>query len=281
MSKAGSRELGAKARLPRAFGGTSHASPKHGPASRLESGTRVIRTSGKGGFTMVEIALCLAIIGYALVAIILVLPFGMREQGDNRERTIINQDATVFMEAIRNGARGSDDLANYVYAITNYQTLYPPGLPPTPVGYGSGYLTNGARIIGLLSTPEFTDNNGLPLPNLSGGGTSNHVVAYVHSMSGPAVEKPPQNNAILVQNSFTYRVICENVPVAVAAANSAYATNLEANLHELQLTFLWPQLPNGSLGLGKQTYRALIAGQLMTNGPALYYFQPQFFTNAP
>ena len=37
-------------------------------------------------------------------------------------------------------------------------------------------------------------------------------------MSGPAVEKPPQNNALLVQDSFTYRVICENVPVAVDAS---------------------------------------------------------------
>jgi type II secretory pathway pseudopilin PulG len=35
---------------------------------------------------------------------------GHAEQRDNREETIINQDATVFMEAIRNGARGADDL---------------------------------------------------------------------------------------------------------------------------------------------------------------------------
>ena len=73
---------------------------------------------------MVEIAICLAIIGIALVAIIGVLPIGMRTQRDNREETIINQDATVFIEAIRNGARGLNDLTNYVYAITNYWTLF-------------------------------------------------------------------------------------------------------------------------------------------------------------
>ena len=51
-------------------------------------------------------------------------------------------------------------------------------------------LTNGANIIGLLSTPEYTDTNGAPIPNLSSynGGYSNHVVAYVRSLSGPAVE---------------------------------------------------------------------------------------------
>ena len=64
------------------------------------------------GFTMVEIAICLAIIGIALVAIIGVLPIGMRAQRDNREKTIINQDSTVFMNAIRNGARSADDLTN-------------------------------------------------------------------------------------------------------------------------------------------------------------------------
>ena len=77
-------------------------------------------------FTMVEIAISLAIIGIALVAIIGVLPLGMNVQRDNREATVINQDATVFIEAIRNGARGLDDLTNYVYAITNYQTLIMP-----------------------------------------------------------------------------------------------------------------------------------------------------------
>ena len=75
------------------------------------------------GFTMIEIALCLAIIGFALVSILLVLPTGMNSQRDTREETIISQDASVLMEAIRGGARGMDDLTNYVYAITNYATV--------------------------------------------------------------------------------------------------------------------------------------------------------------
>jgi type II secretory pathway pseudopilin PulG len=239
---------------------------------------------------MVEIAICLAIIGIALVGILGTLPIGLREQRVNREQTVINQDATVFMEAIRNGARGSDDLTNYVFAITNNQTFYNPG-PQTPVliGFGGGYLTNGANIIGLLSTPEYTDTNGLALPNLSGGGYSNHVVAYVRSMSGPAVEKPPQDNSLLAQDSFTYRVVCGNLPVPMdpyAVTNSAYGAALTAALHELRLVFLWPQQPNGQLPPQpwSQTCRTLVAGQLVkyaTPGVNLYFFQPQFFTNAP
>jgi type II secretory pathway pseudopilin PulG len=189
---------------------------------------------------MVEIAISLAVIGIALVSIIGVLPIGMNTQRDNREETLINQDATILMEAIRGGARGLDDLTNYVYAITNYWTRYnangsvaesqvygytytasTPVTPPSPY-YPSTPITNGLQIIGLLSLPEFTDLNGKPIPTLLNstyggyaGGYSNHVVAYVRSISGPAIEKPPQTNDVVVGDSFGYRVLCVNAPVAL------------------------------------------------------------------
>jgi len=252
------------------------------------------------GFTMVEIAICLAIIGIALVAIIGVLPIGINVQKDNREETLIDQDATVFMENIRNGARGLDDLTNYVVAISNSWTLYVNGSPYygfnsyTYAGATVGgtsvpamALTNGANIIGLLSTPEFTDNSGAPISSLNNGGYSNYIVAYVRSLSGLAVEKPPQDNAIMVGDTFSYKLICENVSVAVDtnAFNLPYNRQLTANLRELRLTFLWPLLPNGNPGNSRQTFRTSVAGQLVpTNVVAnnlLYFFQPQFFTNAP
>lgn len=182
---------------------------------------------------MIEIALCLAIIGFALVSILLVLPSGMNTQRDTREETIINQDASMLMEAIRDGARGLDDLTNYVYAITNYWTVYNPNGTVSSSGvngytYSTGpqlrfRINKGARIIGLLSTPEFTDGwqvvppgstNGVPIPNVYFGGTSNHVVAYVRSFSGLAAEKPPQDNQIMQADTFGYRVVVVNAPVA-------------------------------------------------------------------
>jgi type II secretory pathway pseudopilin PulG len=250
---------------------------------------------------MVEIAISLAVIGIALVAIIGVLPIGMNTQRDNREETIINQDATVLMEAIRGGARGLDDLTNYVYAITNFGGQYNNGvltLSP-PIGYTNypSFLTNGANIIGLLSMPEFTDPNNyyaaIENPSSFNVYNSNHIVAYVRSISGPAVEKPPQDNSIIQADAFGYRILCVNAPVAVdtniftlPANNPVYIYNqqLIANLHELRLTFLWPQQPNGSLGPGRQTFRTMVAGQIATNivaGQILYFYQSQSFTNAP
>jgi type II secretory pathway pseudopilin PulG len=262
------------------------------PAARRHS-----PVTARSAFTMVEIAISLAIIGIALVGILAVLPSGLNVQRDNREGTVINQDATVFMEAIRNGVRGDNDLTNYVYAITNIYTLYDANQTvqsgPTRNGYdnyGSSVtpsfpLNTGVRIIGLLSTPKYTDKFGIPINNLANGGYSNHIVAYVHSVSGPAVEKPPQDNGLVVGDSFSYRIICDNVPLEIDTnAPTLYATNLTANLHELRLTFLWPQRVNGSLGAGHQTYRSLVAGQVLQTNDAngtLYFFQSQSFTNAP
>jgi len=179
---------------------------------------------------MVEIAICLAIIGIALVAIIGVLPLGINVQKDNRQETLIDQDATVFLENIRNGTRGLDDLTNYVYAIANTTTGqgYTNGLAglvgfnPAVVFPGVNnwipFLTNGMNIIGLLSTPEYTTNVGtvaVPIPSLVFGGTSNHIVACVRSLSGPAAEQPPQDNSIILGDAFGYKIICNNAPVAV------------------------------------------------------------------
>ena len=259
-----------------------------------------LRTSA--GFTMMEIAICLAIIGFALLAIIRVLPLGMGTQRDNREETVINQDATVLLETIRSGARGADNLTNNVYAITNYWTFYNANGTVANNGtngyaYNTAYvnnavnpyysLTNGANIIGVLSSPEFTDGGGNPISDtFNVNFRSNHIVAYVRSISGLAAEKPPQDNQIMRDDTFAYRVYCVNAAMSVDTntyPSDLFAKQLAANLRELRLTFLWPQLPNGNLGNGRQTFRASIAGQLAKNpnAPVLFYYRSQYFTNAP
>ncbi|MGH7978124.1 MAG: type IV pilus modification PilV family protein [Limisphaerales bacterium] len=274
------------------------------------------------GFTMMEIAIALAVIGVALVAIIGVLPIGMNVQQSNRQETVIGQDATVYMNAVRNGALGYDDLTNYVYAITNSWVEFNGSGQPSGAqgvdGYTYSYapvasvnpalgepLTNGANIVGLLSMPEYITARsrlglgGLPIPNIMFGGISNHIVAYCHSISGPAIEKPPQDNPILHQDSFSYRIYCENAPPPVntnAYVNgvpSLFDSEKFGSLHELRMTFEWPQLANGNLGPGRETFRTLVAGQSLHQPPYnpsnpnviwdtnLFCYRPQWFTNTP
>ena len=254
-------------------------------------------------FTMIEIALSLAIIGFAMIAIIGVLPIGMNTQRDNRESTIIKQDATVWINAIRNGALGLDYLTNYVMAITSSVTpCTAEGVAngPTDV-YGYTYqgawlngtpinfpITNGLRIVGLLSTPKYM------FPGARGiGFYSNNVVAYVRSLSGAASEKAPQNNEIVQELGFSYRMTSEVVPYwtnyfdpswTADAANRANLANLQANLHDLRLLFRWPLRPRNQVGPSGQSFRTLVGGNLLlTNEPGishpLYFFESRNYTN--
>ncbi len=67
---------------------------------------------GERAFTMVEIAFSLAIVAFALVAIMGVLPTGMNVQKDNKDDTLINNDGSFWLETLRSGSRGMDDLTN-------------------------------------------------------------------------------------------------------------------------------------------------------------------------
>jgi len=286
-------------------------------ASRGEA-EELARARGLAAFTMVEIALSLAVIGFALVAIIGILPLGMNVQRENREETIINQDATVLMEAIRNGNQGFDDLTNYVIAITNVWATYDnrrvldrTGLDwytPTDSRIPGRALTNGFRIVGLLSTPRYVHN-----PS-SGGFLSNYVVANFRSMSGAAYEKFPQDDPTLREMAFSYRLISEIItfgtPASETVTNNAwdpgqvnygfyatntseyasraaylsYVTNLQNNLHDVRLIFRWPLRPDGRVGNGRQVYCTTVGGRLrLTNdlwsvNYPLFFMQPTTYT---
>lgn len=277
--------------------------------------------SERSAFTMIEIAIALAVIGFALVAIIGILPLGMNVQRENREETIINQDATVFMEAIRNGAMGLDDLTNYVLVISNHWTRFDGSLRPAESGV-NWYtttnssqnpvfpITNGFRIVGLLTTPKF-----IPLRQ-SGGFLSNSVAAVVRSMSGSATEKFPQTDLDARDMGLKYRLVSEIVnfgsvlnetitnnahnpgmlnfgaytsnsqPYIVRARYDNYATNLYNHLHDVRLIFRWPVLPNGTVPArgGRQVYATTAGGRMMpaadpwNTNYVLFFLQPTSYT---
>src|SRR5258708_20837052 len=133
-------------------------------------------------FTMVEIAICLAIIGFALVAIIGILPAGLQVQKENREDTLIGQDGEYFMEAIRSGAMGLDDLVNHVESIAaagQINTL------------NNGF-NNGHDIIGLLTSPWNYPSN---------------AVAIVRPIAGAAAETA----AIARELAFKYQLTVQQL----------------------------------------------------------------------
>ena len=260
-------------------------------------------------FTMVEIALSIAIVAFAMVAIIGVLPTGLQVQRDNREETIINQDGAYLLEAIRSGGLGLDELTNFVERIT---------ITNRSRGWSIGYfgsrlpedgrqipLTNGHFIIGMLSVPTYQ------YKSYRGGRTvlsTNEVTALMRSISGSASQRFESQE--FRENAFTYLLtttIASYVPIftnhiplpitdSVARNPLAMQQNVRSNLYDVRLHFRWPvnvfeegEDMRYQVGKREQVFRSLVNGRLtQTNGSQflpwtnyytanLFYFQPSTF----
>src|SRR6185503_4642856 len=161
--------------------------------------------------------IALGVIGFALVAIIGILPLGLNVQRDNRAETIVNQDATYWLEAIRNGAQGIEDLASYVDEIVvTDNALVSRTFTFGPAGPGAGQYNYGSNVISLLTQPFFT----------------NASIAYVRSISGAAGEKGSDV-------AFKYKIAVETICVTNAALSASFAAP-PPTLYDVRLAFFWP-----------------------------------------
>ena len=265
--------------------------------SMISTTSRFRVSAGRqAAFTMVEIALCIAIIGFALVAIIGMLPTGLNVQRDNREDTIIRQDATYLLDAIRSGSRGMFDLTNYFEKVTISNTVTRAAkayTPKTTPEFFNRMAPTTNSLIGVLTTPKFF---------LGRNDVTNVVTAQVQAMSGSAVEKPPSTSRDV---AFKYLLTSEVVPILSINTNlldysartlTEDERNVRSNLlaqargqidslYEIRLTFRWPLLPNGRTGGNKQVFRSTVGGILTSNVPTkdlvLYYFQPKLYSKTP
>jgi hypothetical protein len=155
------------------------------------------RACRQRGFTMVEIAIALGVIAFALVAIIGILPTGLQVQRDNRAETIVNQDATFWLDAIKGGTRGADDLVNHVERIDIHYNFNDPTMTETIVTK-TGF-TYGWEIIGLMSIPAWTNAE---------------VYASVWSISGSAAEMEPNANDRAVAFKYRLRINIDRRPAS-------------------------------------------------------------------
>ena len=128
---------------------------------------------------MVEVALSMGIVAFAMVAILGVLPMGMEVKKENREDTIINEEGRFWMEAIRSGSRQLHKITNQVEMIivSNHLGQVRRWVPGT---------FNQQDIVGLLSTPKYTLGN-------NGQIVTNSVGAIIRPVNGPSFEREPGN----------------------------------------------------------------------------------------
>ena len=244
----------------------------------------------EAGFTMVEIALSIAVVAFALVAIVGVLPTGLQVQRDNREESIINADAAYLMEAIRSGndrlgrLSGTNDIGVYMVRLNFHD-----GSSEVLINQNEAAPIDGQRLLGLLAAPRSLDRVGV-----------SNVVAWVRARNGSAIDRDPQAQEL----GFRYELISEVIPTQTFPANTisslhsndvARIRHLQHNLHDVRLTFRWPlyrdnpnAVQNARVGTKRRTFRSLVAGRL-TSYPtnvsgremAVFYFDPSVYESAP
>ncbi len=245
---------------------------------------------------MVEIALSIAIVAFAMVAIIGVLPTGFQVQRDNREETIINQDGTYLLEAIRAGGLGLDELTNFVERITISNSVARYVGAKVPFTGNEIPLTNGHFIVGMLSVPSLQvvaeDQAGRPVL------ITNEVTALMRSISGSAAQQ--FQDPTFRENAFTYLVTPTITPYVPYSTNVngqgrnhlstnrlTMARNVMSNLYDVRLHFRWPVNEFGRgdnlgyrVGKKEKIFRTLVSGRLLqTNGFPFIRFENRQLTN--
>jgi type II secretory pathway pseudopilin PulG len=242
---------------------------------------RAVRTAD--AFTMVEVALSLAIIAFAVVAIIGILPTGMQVQRDNREETVINQDGQFILEVLKNGQTNVTLLAQNFEWIESYTNIPPSAIIGREGRFDRTNLLQGTystnelayRIAGLLSTPRFVANSAAP-----NGYISNWVQAKFVGNSGPLADRLTEDPVTGNRDfAFGYLVTVDIAPIILSTTGSnyagyAYATNLQDNLYSLRVNLSWPVYPNNTVGNGRKSFHSLVSGRLTQDANGFYRFRP-------
>lgn len=238
---------------------------------------------GEAGFTMVEIALSIAVVAFAMVAILGVLPTGLQVQKDNREETIINAEGTYLLEAIRSGKDQAGVLSNSVYFL---KINYLDGSSDVFSAPNNNPLGIQAQLlVGLLSTPRSTTQQGV-----------SNVVVWLRALNNTAIDRDIEAR----DNTFRYQAVLEIEPYMayppsltnfLGTNEFRRVWNLQNSLHEVRLTMRWPLYNDVStddqrsrVGIHRRTFRTQVAGSLVyqpTNilgsERLLYYFQPSLY----
>lgn len=229
------------------------------------------------GFTMIEIAISLAIVAVAMIAILGILPTGLTVQRENREDTIIDQEAEYYMTIIRNSGMqtGPIDIGSHVHQVFVTRTNHVTGASNTQTysersTTGLGFRWDSRQVVRKLLTTPSWDLGTLPLipdaefsPN---GGMfieeENIVKAVVRAVTGSAANNAPAND----EGAFHYEMAVSLHPVITPALFSGYGPDagpstvynnlsnagpsgqgellrqagLASNLWEVELTMRWP-----------------------------------------
>lgn len=217
-------------------------------------------------FTMIEVAMSLAIVAFAMVAIIGVLPTGLNVQRQNSEETIISQDGTYLLEAMRQGS-----LAGNLFQLESNLTMVEIASEFNPVGNPQRYfwsISNTAQAKPGISNLVLQMARPRQSEILNDGTASSY---YTNSTRLRFYAMSGNMTAVLgsAGDRMQYEVQVEVIAGGAGVTNhSVFYTNtfsssfVKGNLHTVKLTYRWPVLPNGRLGAGQKVLLTQFRGYL-------------------
>ena len=235
---------------------------------------------------MIEIALALAVIAFGLVAIIGFLPFGLGVQRENKDDTLIDHDARMFLRFIRMEPDVPIDpetlhrLWTYIIPdkdgirkvwVTNVFNVYEKEsgqLKGSQVT--QGYVCEViSPLVGPISRdlPQVLMADLLKLRPFVGqievDTNANllkiivtRLTLYIRAGAGSAFDKYPQTDPAVTEMGFKYLLVRETTPVV-----SKWQLESQAQLYDVRFSFAWPVYPNGTVGYGRRVYRAQVLSE--------------------
>lgn len=238
---------------------------------------------------MVEIAIALGVIGFALVAIIGILPTGLEVQRDNRSETIINQDAQFWMEAIRSGTVEGEGILQRVEQIELRVAGNPP-LATYTLGDGNGSTYGSvSNVVGLLTWAASARDHVAEarVTAVSGAASEKEMDQSIRTngvgfsyLLRVSIEPVDQNTAIVRTNAalpFIAVEKAEDPAVARPLDLVEYFGNEGASsLYEIRLTFLYPFVTATRPPPRTQVFRSTVTRSI-ANVPAgsdQFFFRP-------
>lgn len=217
-------------------------------------------------FTLVEIVLSLAIVAVALVAIIGVLPLGLNVDRSNREDSIINQEATLWMEALRGG---SEYMA---LPPVDYMVLTENGVVVDGFEVVDPAPTNVLKLVSTISdtvVPNVLNQN-------QGNPPAATRLAHVRAraVNGNLSELQGDTNF-----AFGYQLEVEVSP-HYTGPGSPYLNVFNTNqLYDVRLEFNWPLVPPDDRiqtdFARSKTFRSIVYASRNSTNFLLQFVQPQ------
>ena len=226
------------------------------------------RTRARAAFTLAEVALALAVVAFGLVAVLGVLPVGLNVQRDNREETLIKNDAEYWMNAIRGGRLALDSLnhVEWVEVETATGSLY-------RAEYAALQF-DGAPTNASAGWPMFNGNQMPPITyrgSLKQSTWRGDVIGWLSVPNGMARKRAKVRpvGSTLLHRKFGEKTVGQDGKVMYrnAGGEQTFSYLLESSVQqvapgfwEIKLTMQWPILEEGAtadtvkIGPGLRTF---------------------------